>query len=200
MGPGHFANEGWERVSASPFSHFSFKEKERHVDKWRNIREYVKITHTYPLTFARALAQTTAPKPINFIYVSGEGATTSPGRFTPIFGVTKGRAEADLLALSKDPALGNLRPFSVRPGGVDPSAHGEIDGFVPQKKGIERVFQSVLLPGIKAVMPSMLSPTRDLGRYLSELAMGDGGALSGVGVEGEGRTVTNAGFRRLAGL
>lgn len=46
----------------------------------------------------------------------------------------------------------------------------------------------------------MSSPTRELGRVLTELAMGDGEALKGEGVEGEGRTVTNKGFRRLAGL
>jgi len=98
--------------------------------------EYVEITNTYPLLFARALAASTAPKPVTFIYVSGEGATTSPGRFTPIFGVTKGRTEADLLALSKE-AGSNLRAISLRPGGVDPTHHEEIAGFYPQRTGIE---------------------------------------------------------------
>jgi hypothetical protein len=161
-------------------------------------REYIKITHTYPLTFARALAATTAPKPVNFIYVSGEGATTSPGRFTPIFGVTKGRTEMDLLALSKEPNS-NLRAISLRPGGVDPSAHNQIEGFYPERVGLER-FGGVILPVLRAVYPGMVSPTRELGKVLMELAMGNGGALEGKGVEGEGRTVTNVGFRRLAGL
>ncbi|TVY12517.1 Mitochondrial protein FMP52, partial [Lachnellula arida] len=109
--------------------------------------EYVEITHTYPLTFARALAASTAPRPIPFIYVSGEGATTSPGLFTPIFGVTKGRTEADLLALSKAPGA-NLRAISVRPGGVDPTYHEEIAGFYPQRTGIEG-FGSLILPVLR---------------------------------------------------
>ena len=83
---------------------------------------------------------------------------------------------------------------------MDAGAHKEIQEYVPVKKGVERVLHGVLLPALRGAMPSMLSPTRDLGRVLMELAMGDGKALSGVGVEGEGRTITNAGFRRLAGL
>jgi len=160
--------------------------------------EYVQITHAYPLLFARALASSTAPKPVNFIYVSGEGATTSPGRFTPIFGLTKGRTEADLLALSKE-AGSNLRAISLRPGGVDPTYHEEIAGFYPQKTGMESL-APLLLPVLRTVYSAMISPTRDLGRVLTELAMGDGMPLVGAGVEGEGRTVTNVGMRRLAGL
>ncbi|TVY29256.1 hypothetical protein LHYA1_G002929 [Lachnellula hyalina] len=158
----------------------------------------IKITNTYPLLFARALAASTAPKPVTFIYVSGEGATTSPGRFTPIFGVTKGRTEADLLALSKE-AGSNLRAISLRPGGVDPTHHEEIAGFYPQRTGIEG-FGGLILPVLRTVYSAMVSPTRDLGRVLTELAMGDGAPLEGKGVEGEGRTVTNVGMRRLAGL
>jgi hypothetical protein len=105
-----------------------------------------------------------------------------------------------LLALSKDPAFGNLRAISLRPGGVDPGAHAEIREYLPEKKGIEWAVQAGLLPVLRNVGKGFLSPTRDLGRVLMELAAGDGKALSGPGVEGEGRTITNAGFRRLAGL
>ncbi|TVY46724.1 hypothetical protein LOCC1_G002852, partial [Lachnellula occidentalis] len=116
-------------------------------------REYIEITHTYPLLFARALASSTAPKPVTFIYVSGEGATTSPGRFTPIFGLTKGRTEVDLLALSKE-AGSNLRAISLRPGGVDPTYHEEIAGFYPQRTGIEG-FGPLILPVLRTVYSAM---------------------------------------------
>lgn len=46
----------------------------------------------------------------------------------------------------------------------------------------------------------MVSPTKDLGRVLCELALGDGKPLEGKGVSGEGRTLNNVGMRRLAGL
>jgi hypothetical protein len=46
----------------------------------------------------------------------------------------------------------------------------------------------------------MISPTKDLARVLTELAMGDGAPLQGKGVDGEGRTIANVGMRRLAGL
>ena len=167
-----------------------------------NNREYFSITHTYPLNFARALSQTTSPKPINFVYVSGEGATPTPGLFTAHFGVIKGQAEADLLTLSKDPAFSNLRTYSLRPGGVDPTHHQEIHGFFPARSGLEG-FLNPLLSVFRLTMPFILSPTRDLGRILTGLAsgeIGNGQPLEGKGVNGEGRTITNLGFRRLAGL
>lgn len=48
----------------------------------------------------------------------------------------------------------------------------------------------------------MLSPTKDLGRVLVDLAMGDGKEVvaGGKQVEGEGRTVRNSDMRKLAGL
>jgi len=46
----------------------------------------------------------------------------------------------------------------------------------------------------------MHSPTRELGKVLTELAASRGERLEGSGVEGEGRTVSNVGIRRLAGL
>ena len=68
----------------------------------------------------RSPALSDPPKPFKFVYVSGEGATTSPGIFTAHFGLIKGRTEAALLTLSKDSSYANLRVFSLRPGGVDP--------------------------------------------------------------------------------
>lgn len=160
--------------------------------------EYERIHLTYPLSFARALSKTTSPSPLTFIYVSGEGATPTPSILTAHWAFTKGRAESSLLALSKDPAYNNLRPFSVRPGGVDMTDHEEIHGFVGRGQVVERVLLPVLrvLPGVKGLM----SPTRELGTALVGLAVGDGEVQEGGGVSGEGRTLNNAALRRLAGI
>lgn len=59
-----------------------------------------------------------------------------------------------------------------------------------------------LAPVMRTMASAYHTPTRDLGRVLTELAMGDGKPLEGKGIEAgsEGRTITNVGFRRLAGL
>ncbi len=63
-----------------------------------------------------------------------------------------------------------------------------------------KAFETVLLPTFRVLMPKMISPTRDLARVLTDLACGDGGAVEGSGVSGEGRTLNNAAMRRLAGI
>jgi hypothetical protein len=164
-------------------------------------REYQKITFDYPLAAAKAFTTLSdPPKPFKFVYVSGEGATTSPGIFTAHFGLIKGRTEAALLALSKEPTYANLRPFSLRPGGVDPTFHLEVHAWIPPRKGLLKLADKTLLPVLRGMGPSMLSPTKDLSRVLTDLAMGNGEPLEGKGVEGEGRTVSNVGIRRLAGI
>jgi hypothetical protein len=164
--------------------------------------EYERITITYPLAFARALSTTTSPKPVNFVYISGEGATTTPSFYTPRFGVVKGRAEASLLALSKDSAFSNLRPYTFRPGGVDPTAHDEIKSFLPTRNGLMKKAEGVLIVGLQKLTPGLLSPTRELGAFAIKLASGDGERYEEgtPGVNGEGRTINNGGFRKLMGL
>jgi hypothetical protein len=56
------------------------------------------------------------------------------------------------------------------------------------------------MPVLRVGYPSMVSPTRQLGEVLVKLAMGDGEAVEGKGVSGEGRTLNNQALRRLAGL
>jgi len=116
----------------------------------------------------------------------------------------KGKTEIDLIALSKEPAFKNLRPISLRPGGVDPSNHPEIEKFIPARGLAMRAMQTFLVPVLNGVLPSQMSPTKDLGRVLMELAMGKGerhadgekGVISGS----EGRVLGNVAMRRLAGI
>lgn len=132
---------------------------------------------------------------------SGEGATPTPSMLTPFFGVVKGRAEASLLSISQTPAYASLRPFSVRPGGIDPAAHSEILPFIPQHQGLLKKFSvAFLLPLMKTVYSSGYSPTRDLAKVLVDLAMDDGKELEGDGISGNGRTLSNKAMRRLAGI
>lgn len=134
-----------------------------------------------------------------FNTIIGEGATTKPGMFTPMFGKVKGQAEAELLELSKQ--ISSLKVLSVRPGGVDPDLHPEIHPFIPKPAGFTtRVVLPMLRPLFRATWSSMVSPTRELGQVLVDLAMGDGRPLEGKGISGEGRTISNVAFRRLAGI
>lgn len=120
--------------------------------------------------------------------------------FTPYFGRIKGHAESELLKLSTQQEYSSLKPYSLRPGGVDPKQHQEIHEWIPKWKGFKAVYLPPMLAAVRAVGPSVLSPTRDLGRVLVVLAMSDGEKLDGVGISGEGRTISNAGMKRLAGL
>ena len=80
--------------------------------------------------------------------------------------------------------------------------HTEVHEYIPRKTGLMGLFEKAALPLVRVGLPGMLSPTKDLGRVLVQLAMGDGEAhsLEESGVSGEGRTLSNAAMRRLAGI
>jgi hypothetical protein len=86
---------------------------------------------------------------------------------------------------------------------VDPAEHKEIHSFIPQKKAAwVKALDGVMFPVLYATLPRMISPTRDLARVLTDLALSDGKAFGEKeeGVSGEGRTLNNVAMRRLAGL
>ena len=174
--------------------------------------DYVKITYDYPVAAARAFAQLAGRTDgdgagsgkLNFVYVSGEGATHRPGRFTQLFARVKGQAELALMGLTKEKwCEGKLNMVMARPGGVDGSNQPEIWGPVMQRRGwLLRAGMKPMLVVIGATYPNMMIPTENLGRVLVELAMGEG-EVRGKGVEefGEGSVVvSNIGLRRLGGL
>ena len=172
--------------------------------------QYRLITYDYALVAAKASAEHLATKgedgktkPFNFVYVSGEGATTSPGRLTPRFGKVKGETEAALLALGKDQAYTDkLRVYSARPAGADPKGHKEVEEALKLRH--EGFYKKIEVPAravLRQVAPGwVMSPTFHLGEALVMLASGDGEPLDGTGIEGEGRTVRNIGLRRMAGI
>jgi hypothetical protein len=85
---------------------------------------------------------------------------------------------------------------------VDPTFHTEVKDFVPSRTGAMGVVEKAMWPVFRGLLPSMMSPTKELGKVLVELAMGDGGAHKEgeSGVSGEGRTLSNVAMRRLAGI
>ncbi|KAI0467712.1 putative nucleoside-diphosphate-sugar epimerase [Xylaria cf. heliscus] len=164
--------------------------------------DYVKITKDYALAASRAFqGLANENEPFNFVYVSGNGATLEPGRFTPIFGRVKGETEAALAALRKQNPL--MQASSVRPAAVDGTAHEAIKKYIPTAPLAYRMIAPVLLMPIRVGMPGMHSPTSELGRFLTEMAMGKHPITSparDIAMIGQFPILENSAFRRLVGL
>lgn len=142
-------------------------------------------------------SNTTTTKPFHFVYVSGEGATHHPGRFTPLFGRVKGEAERALGEFAQaqaqaaqalpPPAIQQQQPdgrqagnspfhaIAVRPAFVDPSAHAAIQpylgGLLPWWRRAALALLGRLASWVQ-VPAARHSPTEVLGRFLTGLAMG----------------------------
>lgn len=173
--------------------------------------EYDEITRQYPLEAAKEFSEKLGAKQVNFVYVSGEGATPKPGLFTQMFGRIKGRTETELIKLME--SQGCLKIYNARPGGVDAGADKDqkvveeltnaVDGGTggQTRSGMGMVVASaVLLPVLrKGVYKGMHSPTEELSKVLVELAVGDGEPVHVKGVEANGRTLPNVVLRRLGG-
>ncbi|EFQ33786.1 nucleoside-diphosphate-sugar epimerase [Colletotrichum graminicola] len=166
---------------------------------------YVKITKDYALAAAKAFADLApADEPFRFVYVSGEGATQTPGRFSAIFARVKGETETALSEMRAEHP--RLRTESIRPCYVDNADHDATKPYVPTPNLTYKVLATVLGTPIRAFAPSYHSPTEALGKFMAEMAMGkvDSGLAAGgkdiVTLNGGLRIVTNGAFRRLAGL
>ncbi|WYZ44932.1 hypothetical protein EsH8_VIII_000248 [Colletotrichum jinshuiense] len=167
--------------------------------------EYVKITKDYALAAAKAF-ETLPPgeEPFRFVYVSGEGATQKPGRFSAIFARVKGETETLLSELRA--ANPRLQTESVRPAFVDLANHDAIKPYAPNPGALLNLTNVFLGPPVRFLAPSFVSPTEVLGKFMTEMAMGKFDpelATGGRGIitlNGGLRVVENVGFRRLAGL
>jgi hypothetical protein len=157
-------------------------------------REYFEITHDYPLAAAIAFSTLHPDSPFTFVYVSGEGATQTPGMFTPRYGRVKGETETALFDLTKKHPM--LKVFNIRPGGVDCSKHPEIHPFIPKQEW----WKNMMIPPLNVAYKSIMTPTQPMGRIMTELAMSNGQLLQGSGIEMEGTLMTNTALRRMAGL
>lgn len=141
-------------------------------------------------------------EPFNFVYVSGAGASTEPGRFAPIFARVKGETELALADLRKQNP--HLHALSTRPAFVDPSAHRAIKNYIPAKPAMIGLLELVLAHPIRLALKGQHSPTEPLGRVLTELAMGKhkDQLVAGNGIQKVGNfpILENSVLRRLAGL
>jgi hypothetical protein len=141
-------------------------------------------------------------EPFNFVYVSGAGATTEPGRFAQIFARVKGETEMALAELRKQNP--HLHTSSVRPAFVDASAHGEIKSYIPKKPMLYNIMEPFFGPPVRLGFKSFHSPTGPLGMSLTDIAMGkhQDQFVSGRGIQkiGDFPILENSVLRRLAGL
>jgi hypothetical protein len=92
-----------------------------------------------------------------------------------------------------------FRIYSPRPALVDSIEHKEIHPFIPEITGMRKAALTVVGPPVRKFWLDQVSPTKPLGKVLTELAMGEGKPLEGPGIEGEGRTLRNTALRRLGG-
>lgn len=167
-------------------------------------REYTKITKTFALAAANAFQSLPSQKePFHFVFISGHGATFTPGLLTPLFGRVKGETELALAELQKfNPST--LRVTSVRPSFVDWREHTELKPYLPEIGVVKNVAGNVFLPLIGYAIKHRYSPTEPLGRFMAGLGAGRyDGALHGEGIQllpGSSVVVENTGFRRLIGL
>ncbi|KAI1371429.1 putative nucleoside-diphosphate-sugar epimerase [Hypoxylon crocopeplum] len=164
--------------------------------------EYVKITKDYALAASKAF-QTLASEqePFNFVYVSGGGATTQPGRFSAIFARVKGETELALAEMRRANPL--FHGSSIRPAYIDASKHDAIKPYIPVQNALYRALNPIMGPAIRFGAQWAWSPTPDLGRFLTEMAMGrykDQFKAKDIQMEGEFPILENSAFRRLAGL
>ncbi|KAK4942216.1 hypothetical protein LTR10_017973 [Elasticomyces elasticus] len=169
--------------------------------------EYVQITRDFTLSAARAfssLPSTTTnaqQTKFRFVYVSGMGATQTPGRFTPLFGRVKGETETALLKLAAESEFrAKLCAFNVRPAAVDGRNQPWLwRGVLRDKRSAaQRVYLPAVIAPIKWVgREGWLSPTEELGRVLVDMALDSTTRYEGDGVHEEGTILDNVALRRL---
>lgn len=147
--------------------------------------------------------QTLPPQnePFNFVYVSGVGTTTEPGRFTAFWSRIKGEAELALADIRRQNAL--LRSSSVRVSFGSEANHDAIKPYMPARPYYEKYLR-FSEPVVRALMPNMFTPTEHFGKFLAGLALGrfqdQLGPSKGIQMVGEMPILQNSAFRRLAGL
>ncbi|KAI1151444.1 putative nucleoside-diphosphate-sugar epimerase [Nemania diffusa] len=161
--------------------------------------DYVKITKDYAIAATKAFQDLAHEnEPFNFVYVSGGGATTEPSRFSALYSRVKGETEIALAALRKQNPL--MHVSSVRPAAVDGTGHEAIKKYIPTAPLAYRLFVPLLLTPIRVGLPSYHAPTSELGRFLTEMAMGKypiTSPASDIQLIGEFPILENTAFRRL---
>ena len=164
--------------------------------------EYVKITKDYAIEAAKAFSELgRKEEPFRFVYVSGEGATQNPGRFSAIFARIKGETEQLLADMTAQ--IPSLQADSVRPAYVDATQHTAIEPYIPNPGMLQNSLEVILGPPIRRFYKQGHSPTEQLGQFLTQMATGQlDGRLEGTGAFrlGPSWVIGNVGIRRVIGL
>lgn len=154
--------------------------------------DYTKTTLNYPCAAAKAFS--TLGDEMNFVYMSGEGASSTE-KSSMMFGRIKGRAENAVLALAKENP--SLNVYNIRPATINPEGN-----YLAERPPTMQDKASTFLGGIfERVWKGFVIPTDKLAKVCIELATGDGKPIpAGQGVESDGRLLRNTALRRLAGM
>ena len=170
---------------------------------WRNLnviqsfnkicRKYVEITKDYTLEAAKAFSTLHRDSPFTFVFVSGEGATQTPGFLTTLYGRVKGETEAELLELGKK--YPQLKVYNMRPAIVDWRAQPNVGKYMPQLPAYRHAGTALF-----SVYKSFMTPTGPMSKLMIDLAMSKGEPLVGDDTGMGGRLIPNVALRRLAGL
>ncbi|EEQ89130.2 nucleoside-diphosphate-sugar epimerase [Blastomyces dermatitidis ER-3] len=124
-------------------------------------------------------------------------ATTKPGKFTQLFATVKGECEQPLIEMAhKIPAF---KPYSLQPAFVDSVSDEAVKQATANRQlPLSYRVLGAFTPLIRNFIPSIVSPTQDIGLAATVLAMGDGKGLDGSGVSEGGRILSNEAIRRIA--
>ena len=125
-----------------------------------------------------------------FIYVSGEGATPTPSRFTPLYGRVKGETETALLELARQPDMRHkLSVYCVRPAAVDGTNQPWLwkEVLKHHRTAFQSFYLRTLIGPIRYLgKASWVSPTEELGRVLVDMALDESKGMGGGGGGGGG--------------
>ncbi|KAF7336380.1 NAD(P)-bd-dom domain-containing protein [Mycena venus] len=152
-------------------------------------KEYIRITHDFPVAAAKAFAALSDTGKFNFVHVSGKGAESN----ISLYGRTKALTETALLELPNIPTYSTLRVFNVRPAYVDAPEYQPRPGIG------RRVVYYGLAPILRKLTPGLVTPTDVLSKVCVDLATGDGTPKpkESADVLADGRTLLPAAIRRF---
>jgi hypothetical protein len=79
---------------------------------------------------------------------------------------------------------------------VDWTKHTAIHPFIPP----QAAWKKAMIAPMNLVYKAMMTPAKEMGGVMTELAMSRGEGLEGKDIGMEGRLVSNVALRRMAGL
>lgn len=138
------------------------------------------------------------------MFVSGQGSTQTPGRFTSLYGRTKGEVEAALSQMRiTNP---RLLADAVGPGFVDGKDHAAIQPYLQNQGFLVDGTKMLLRKPIEVGAKWLHCPSEPMGRFLVGMALGKyeaqlrEGDVDVVTLNSGLRIIKNVAMKRLLGL